>query len=85
MAKYRRKTVSFVAHQWFPGTDVPGVCAGPCPRTGFEGTCAPHVHTMQRDTTVWVHPGDWIVQERDGVHWYTCQAEVFADTYEPVE
>jgi hypothetical protein len=32
-----------------------------------------------------VKPGDWIITEPDGEHHYPCKADIFAETYEPIE
>lgn len=44
----------------------------------------PYVTTIHGQET-WIEPGDWIIPERDGVHFYPCKPEVFAASYEPVE
>lgn len=41
-----------------------------------------YVRTLQgRDVDV--SPGEWIVQETDGVHYYPCADSVFQERYEP--
>ena len=29
-------------------------------------------------------PGDWVIQEPDGVHHYPCRPDIFAARYEPL-
>jgi hypothetical protein len=31
-----------------------------------------------------VAPGDWIIREPDGVHYYPCKPDIFAARYEPM-
>jgi hypothetical protein len=43
------------------------------------------LHIAKSEGTGTVHPGDWIVQERDGSGWYPVAADVFADSYGPLD
>lgn len=89
--KFRKKPAATIdAEQWFPGKVVRGVMNGTpnklcgCVLIGEEGT-RPHVHTMHANQIVIVEPGDWIVIEPDGFHFYPIKPDIFAATYEPAE
>lgn len=43
-----------------------------------------YVTTIQKQR-VYVEPGEWIVQEPDGVHYYPIADDVFLRKYEPVQ
>ena len=43
-----------------------------------------HVHTMHNNQAVILEPGDWIIPEPDGIHYYPVKPAVFEATYEPV-
>jgi hypothetical protein len=82
MPKFRRRSTVVEAVQWGPGLDHPGVH-----REGTEGDPAVPI----RYYVVTVHlqraylaPGDWILPEPDGIHFYPCKPEEFAKLYEPV-
>jgi hypothetical protein len=77
MAKYRKKPVVIEAEQWFPGQAVRGVCA--C--TARSG---PHLHTIHEGQSVELAPGDYVIPESDGEHFYPCKPDIFEKTYEPV-
>lgn len=36
-----------------------------------------------RKRPVIVDPGDWIIAEPDGEHYYPCKPEIFRQNYEP--
>jgi hypothetical protein len=87
VARYRRRPLIVEAEQWSPGKEVPGVRGtGPSPDPGcfIGGRCnRPHVHTVHKGQTVTLEPGDWVIAEPDGLHYYPCKPDVFEATYEP--
>ena len=82
MVKYRKKPVVVDAVQWFPGTvTFLGVCHLSC--YPYDGDDAPHVHTIHNNQPMRVEPGDWIIPEMNGTHYYPCKPDIFEATYEP--
>ena len=88
--KFRKKPVVIEAEQWFPGNGAKGVqgdnpnklCG--CLLMGLPGD-SPHVHTIHAGQIVILDPGDWIIPEPDGKHFYPCKPDIFEATYEKVE
>lgn len=75
--KYRKKPVVVEANQLtHPATAPIGV------HVGENGEC--WVVTIHGHKTP-VVPGDWIIQEPDGEHYYPCKPDIFPNIYEPVE
>ena len=90
MAKFRKKPVVIEAEQWFPGNqaigvrgDDPNMWCG-CVTIGGPAD-KPHVHTIHGNQAVVVEPGDWIIAEPDGIHFYPCKPDIFEATYESLE
>lgn len=84
MAKFRKNPVVIDAVQWYPaGRPVSGVCRL-ADDPAFDGDDQPHVHTIHDNQTVALAPGDWIIPEGDGIHYYPCKPDIFEQTYEPV-
>lgn len=86
-----RSTKVVDAEQWFPGKDVPGVFFYQPPparlhdrQGGFsEFPQNPYYAIRQGDGKIFrVDPGDWIIREPDGIHYYPCKPDVFAAKYE---
>jgi hypothetical protein len=75
MARYRKRPLEVEAEQ-FTGLPIPGV------RFDEDGT--PHVVTIQEQWIV-IAPGEWVIQESDGVHAYPCDAREFERIYEAAE
>lgn len=76
MAKYRKKPIVVEAEQFtHPATAPRGVYVG---EGGECWVVTSHGHTIP------VVPGDWIVPELDGKHFYPVKDEVFRATYEKV-
>ena len=75
--RFRKKPIEIEAVQ-FTGTgqDPAGVFRR-------EEDDTPYVVTIH-DQRVYLSPGDWIVPEPDGVHFYPIKDEVFRAGYEPV-
>lgn len=80
MAKYRRKPAVIEAEQWI------GPCSSPMRGVYVDGnTDDPtnyYVVTIHGQKTP-IAPGDWILPEPDGEHFYPCKPSVFEATYEP--
>jgi hypothetical protein len=76
--KFRKRPVLVDAWQFNGGEGVRGVC-----RCEAVGEFA-HVHTMHANQVVWLEPGDWILPEPDGEHYYPVKSGVFDRTYEPI-
>lgn len=74
MAKYRKKPV-VVDAELFTGGPTRGVQWTP------DGM--PFVITIHLEPTK-VEPGDWIIEEPDGIHYYPCKSVIFEATYEAV-
>lgn len=75
MARFRRISSIIEAEQYLGPIDPPkGVF--------FDGL-SPYVITIHRQR-VFIEVGDWIIPEKDGVHYYPCKMDVFVATYEPV-
>jgi len=74
MAKYRRKATYCDAEQ-FTGEPMRGVM--------FESGMA-WVTTIQGQR-VKIFPGEWVVAESDGKHFYPVANSVFQTLYEPAE
>ncbi len=81
MAKFRKKPVVVDAVQWH-GQAMRGVCMLNCRQDYPPGT--PHVHTIHLGQTVALEPGDWILPEADGEHFYPVKPADFARIYEPI-
>jgi hypothetical protein len=78
--KFRKKPVIIEAAQWFPGREVPGVR-----EQWYKGLPTRYYVVTMHEQRVYLSPGDWVIAEPDGEHFYPCKPEVFAATYEPVE
>lgn len=80
MAKYRKRPVIVEAEQFM------GIHADPWPkgvmRDPGEGE-QPFVVTVHAQRC-YIEPGDWILPEPDGEHFYPCKPDIFAATYEAV-
>ena len=82
--KYRKKPTVTEANQYVSyGKLVKGMCNSRSCYTA--GNDKPHVHTIHNNQLVLLEPGDWIIPEPDGEHFYPCNPDVFWDTYEEVE
>jgi hypothetical protein len=57
-----------------PATSPRGV------RTREDGSA--YVVTIQGQE-VTLQPGDWVIEEPDGIHYYPCSPEVFAQRWQP--
>ena len=79
MSKFRSKLRIIDAEQWKPGKFVPGACA--CHQQQY---LLPHVHTIHKGQIALIEPGDWIIAEPDGKHFYPCKPDIFKDNYEAI-
>ncbi|GAC1370960.1 MAG: hypothetical protein NVS3B25_19190 [Hymenobacter sp.] len=77
MPKFRKKPVEITAEQWFPYKYVKGV------KVPVPGDGGPYVVTIHGAACP-VQPGDWIIPEPDGIHFYPCKPDIFEKTYEAV-
>ncbi len=68
--KYRKKPVIFEASQFLEGLALP---PGVKPKQGGGGF---FVTTIQR-RDVTISPGEWAIDEGDGIHFYPCANDVF--------
>lgn len=92
MPKFRKKPIVVEAEQYTGPEFVEWNVSVPSdtPRgvqwyeDGRSNCKHPFVVTIHGQKT-WVKPGDWILPEPDGVHFYPCKPDVFAATYEPFE
>ena len=80
--RYRRRPTTIEAEQYL------GLDQHPLPRGVRVSYSGPkpvaYVITIHGQVTP-VQPGDWIMPEPDGEHFYPCKPDVFEATYEPVE
>jgi hypothetical protein len=88
--KFRKKPVIIDAVQWFPGVEHPGVDVVPAhmspsrvPGEFFPVPDAFYVVTIH-EQRCYIQPGDWLIPEPDGIHYYPCKPDIFENTYEPV-
>mgnify|MGYP001560338316 CR=1 FL=1 len=95
MPKFRKKPVVIEAEQ-FTQEQVEAYMFDkvPLPRGVNFGSAHTHPPTRRiystHFTVMTIHgerativPGDWIMPEPDGVHFYPCKPDIFAATYEP--
>ena len=83
MTQFRKKSVEIDAVQYIEyGKLVKGMCNSQSCYT--SGNNEPHVHTIHKGQTVKLEPGDWIIPEPDGKHFYPCKPDIFEATYEEV-
>ena len=75
MPKFRKRPVEIVAEQ-FDGTNL-------LPGMDWDMGGA-FVRTIHENQLCYVMPGDWIIPEPDGIHYYPCKPDIFAKTYELV-
>ena len=90
--RFRSKPVEIEAEQWFPGKDIPGVHSEECwteigHRSGqaqrFRQPDRFYVVTIHRQK-VYLEPGDYVVTEPDGQHFYPVKPDIFTARWEPV-
>lgn len=75
-SKYRE----IEAERWYPNQLVKGVC-----RCSQQLARLPHVHTVHKNQLVLLSPGDWIIAESDGKHFYPCKPGIFRKNWQKVE
>lgn len=76
--RFRSKLAYCEAEQWFPGrNDTPGVHY----EVGLNKFRA-YVVTIHGQS-VTLEPGDWVIQEPDGIHYYPCKPDIFVRRWEP--
>jgi hypothetical protein len=76
--RYRKRPVIVEAVQFdnVAANDPPGVFRR-------EEDLSPYVVTIHGQRC-YIAPGDWILPEPDGVHYYPVKPDIFEQTYEPV-
>lgn len=74
--KYRKKPIVIETVQFDGKNDPPGVFRR-------EEDLSPYVVTIHGQRC-YISPGDWIIPEPDGVHYYPCKNDIFQATYEPL-
>jgi hypothetical protein len=91
-ARYRKRPVEVTACQWTgENFDVVDAFAGwskvesEYKRTAYQLNDRLRLWIDKSQTWGMLQLGDWVIAERDGVGFYPCVAEQFAETYEPVE
>jgi beta-galactosidase beta subunit len=84
VAKYRKKPIIIEAEQYVEyGKLVKGMCNSKhCFALGND---QPHVHTIHNNQLVNLALGDFVIPEPDGVHYYPCNSDIFAATYEAID
>ena len=91
--KYQSKLITIEAEQWFPGKVIPGVFTQ-TPEEAvaiiggrghgqqvFQQTPKSYVVTIHRQRA-YLDPGDWVIMEPDGEHFYPCKPDIFEKRYE---
>lgn len=81
--KYRKKVKWDEAFQWFDGV-VTGVVFGPEEMVTSTGRGMKFFVVTVHDQHAYLTPGDWVITEPDGVHYYPCQDTIFRDNHEDV-
>lgn len=95
MRKFRKRPIIVEAEQWFPDRDIPGVSLYTPPdvvifdKSGQGcGTVYPqpayHVVQTIHGEFARLEPGDWVIREPDGIHYYPCKPDLFTVIYEEV-
>ena len=80
--KYRKKPVVVEANQWRGiRTDGPTPVPPGVFRDVDNGQC--YVVTIHGQKT-YIQPGDWIIAEPDGIHYYPCKPDIFFASYDPM-
>lgn len=87
MPKYRKKPILVEAEQWMPGKDVKGVQREFIDFSPDAGSSKSRyfVETMHNGQKIYLVPGDYIIPEPDGIHFYPVKAIIFEATYDPVQ
>jgi hypothetical protein len=81
MVKFRKKPVVVEAEQFLPTTQpLPFAESGAC-ALDDSGWYVVTIHGQN----AYIVPGDWIIRELDGEHFYPCKPDVFAESYELVD
>lgn len=74
MARWQKKPVIVEAYQWNgPSEYQPGV--------KYDSVTGSHYVVTIHDQETYIEPGDFIIQEPDGEHYYPCKPDVFVTNY----
>ena len=81
MPKFRKRPIIVEAEQYREDQDhhVPGV-----QEQHYKGLPTRYYVVTMHGQRVYLEPGDWVIAEPDGEHFYPCKPEEFARIYEPV-
>lgn len=93
MPRFRSKPRTITAEQFRGGVESHGykIPTGGClcndgleenEHGGFHRTW--HVYTMHGGQVVYLEPGDWVVPEPDGTHYYPIKDDVMKANYEQI-
>lgn len=74
--RYKRKPTIVKAERWFPGKIVEGVR-----EININGEIIGVCVTMHGQDTK-ISPGDYVIEEPDGIHHYPCKPDIFEKNYE---
>lgn len=90
MPRYVRRSDIVEAARWFPGRDVPGVFVEDPRNRDAETDPSPdlpvrHFVVSKWRQRVYLVPGDYVIAESDGKHHYRCDADAFAEMFEPID
>ena len=84
MGRYRAKSV-VEAYIWQPGLNLPGIEEVDVAEPAFHNARRLGRFVTMHGKQTYVDAGNVVIKEVDGEHWYTCDLEVFAATYEAIE
>lgn len=79
------KIPTTVEAEQYLGEYIRGVCYCDAYTVPSDLHEQPHVHTMHKGQSVGIVPGDWILPESDGEHYYPVKDDVFQRSYMPAE
>jgi hypothetical protein len=84
---FRSRHAEIQALQWFPYlTDFPGVTQETLSgdASTIEGAVVTHYVTTIHGQRVYLEPGDWVVHEPDGIHFYPVKDDIFQKRWQEV-
>lgn len=84
MGRYRAKAV-VEAYIWEPGLNLPGIDEVDVAEPAFHNARRLGRFRTLHGKETYVGAGQVVIREVDGEHWYTCDPEVFAASYEAID
>lgn len=85
MGKFRKKPIVIEAEQYAPNMEVlPKGVTEESTGSDLTGHISAYVITIHLQKC-YIQPGDWIIPEPDGIHYYPVKPDIFAATYEAVD